>query len=190
MIRQRMFGADVPFMAWLRSQQKELPSYSANVGFMATDIDLFIHRYMTEVDSVGTREIQALMQIEVKTHNGMPHDSQRDTMAKVHACCPFREVKYDRQILRHFGVSFLLLSNTTPDDSEEIIWGRFDNLPNQNIKRTPITIEQLFKLLRFELHPDNLEPRPLRRHHKTKEVYEVRKAALGFKYLHKITKRS
>src|SRR5262245_34604620 len=103
MIRQRMFGSDVPFMAWLRRQQKELPSYSANVGFVATDIDLFIHRYLTEIDSRGTREIQALMLIEVKTHSGLPSDSQRDTLAKVHACCPFRAVDYGGQTIRHFG---------------------------------------------------------------------------------------
>jgi hypothetical protein len=180
-------------MAWLRAQQKELPSYSADVGFVATDVDLFIHRYLTGVqDAMGTRDIQALMMVEVKTRGGSVQDSQRDTLAKIHACCGMREVDYYGQILRHFGVSFLFLSGTTPDDSDEIIWGRFDRkkADRQHIKCKGITRERLFELLRFDRHPDNMSTRAFRRHHLTRELEQVVKAPLGFEYLLKVKKRS
>jgi hypothetical protein len=188
-----MFGSDIPFMAWLRSQEKELPSYSANVGFAATDVDLFIHRYLTGLqDAEGTRDIQALMMVEVKTRGGSLRDSQRDTLAKIHACCGFREVEYCGQALRHFGVSVLFLSGTTPDDSDEIIWGRFDpkKAHKQHIKCRSITRERLFELLRFDRHPDNLSKNAFRRHHLTREIEQVVKAPLGFEYLRKVKKRS
>jgi hypothetical protein len=188
-----MFGSDAPFMAWLRSQEKELPSYSANVGFVATDVDLFIHRYLTGLqDAIGTRDIQALMMVEVKTRGGNVRDSQLDTLAKIHACCGMREVDYYGQILRHFGVSFLFLSGTTPDDSEQMTWGRFDTrkLDRQQIKSRPITKERLFELLRFDRHPDNFSNRTFRRHHLTGEIEQIVKAPLGFEYLVKTKKRS
>ncbi len=56
MTRSRMFGSDVPFCDWMRSNP-ELPSYSAShaIGFVATDVDVLVHRYLTKVDSIGTR---------------------------------------------------------------------------------------------------------------------------------------
>lgn len=191
-IRQRMFGSDTPFCAWLRRQQKELPSYSETCGFVASDNDVHIHRYMTEVDGRGTREIQALMFLEIKTRGGKVHDSQRDTLVKLHACLGKCKIEFDGQAIRHFGVSFIFLSGTDPDDSETIHWGRFDPRDESSrvIRGKKITKEKLLKLLRFELHPDNLEPRPFRRHHKTTQIVELVKTPLGFVCEEIVTKRS
>lgn len=192
MNRPRMFGSDTPFCAWLRRQQEELPSYSETCGFVASDNDVHIHCYMTEIDSRGTREIQALMFLEIKTRGGRVHDSQRDTLVKLHACLAKGNIVFSGQTIRHFGVSFIFLSGMDPDDSETIYWGRFDQSKpfSRVIRGKKITKEQLLKLLRFELHPDNLAPRPFRRHHKTRQIVELVKTPLGFVCEEIITKRS
>lgn len=189
MIRQRIFGSDADFMDWLRCQEKELPSSSVEFGFVATDSDAHIHVYKTEIDSMGTRDIQALMFLEAKTRGGNVTVSQQDTLAKVHACCWRREVDFHGKIIRHLGVSFIFLSGRNPDDSERIEWGRFDK-SKQNIVRRPITKQQLFKLLRCELHPDNLRPRIFRRHHKESKVALIVQAPLGFEYEEIVTLKS
>ncbi len=66
MTRMRSYGQDLPFCDWLRHHEG-LPAVSADCGFVATDVDLAIHRYLTEVSGSGTREVQNLMQLEVKT---------------------------------------------------------------------------------------------------------------------------
>lgn len=191
MVRQRFHGSDVDFCAWLRAQKDELPSFSSYCGFVASDVDVFVHRYLTEVDGKGaTREIQGLMLLEVKTRGGDLSASQRDTLAKHNAFHDNRKsfAKWLKcQMVRHFGVSLLFLSGTDPDNSSWMQWGRFreDKVVRKNINR-----DQLFRLLRFELHPDNLQPRPFRFHHKTQEIVCVGKAPLGFEYEQIVIKRS
>jgi hypothetical protein len=178
MIRERVFGTDPDFCAWLRRQNKELPSYSKNVGFVASDVDLILHRYLTAVDGIGTREIQALMMIEVKTRNGKPTPSQQDTLHKLNAvsCC---SKTIGGKLIRNFGVSILILSGTDPDNSKTIQWGRFKQVTGEVYYRE-INLFQLFKLLKFELHPDSLTNQPFRRHHKTAEIRVIEKVPLGF----------
>ncbi len=60
MTRDRMFGSDTDFCAWMRAC-KELPSSSDDFGFSASDNDVTVHRYKTVVDAKGTRDIQGLM---------------------------------------------------------------------------------------------------------------------------------
>jgi len=48
----------------------------------------------------------------------------------------------------------------------------------------------LVGLLRIDLHPDYLTKRPLRRHHKTRTISEVKRAALGFTFERTLLKRS
>ena len=188
MIRQRMFGNDVSFMAWLRQQEEQLPSVSFDCSIVADDVDCIIHRYLTCVDTVGTRDIQGLIQIEVKTRGGGVQPHQLDTLSKVHACS-FCQYNFQGQIIRNFGVAFLFLSGTNPDDSSKIEWGRFKR-NSSVVVRNLITKDQLFGLLRFDLHADNLASQPFRRHHKTQEFIRTVKAPLGFEYEMKITKRS
>lgn len=186
MIRERVFGTDPDFCAWLRRQKKELPSYSQNVGFVASDVDLIIHRYMTAVDGLGTREIQSTMLLEVKTRNGKPSHSQLDTLNVWHQTINAKKM-VNEKVIRNFGVSILILSGTDPDNSETIQWGRFNSITS-NIHYRQINIWQLFKLLKFELHPDNLTLQPFRRHHKTSEITVIEQLPLGF-HVEKIIKQ-
>ena len=66
MTRDRLFGSDIPLMAWCREKGKtgELPAYSQECGLVQTDVDAFWHRYKTCVDSLGTRDLQVFMEIE------------------------------------------------------------------------------------------------------------------------------
>lgn len=178
MIRARFFGSDPDFCAWLRRQKKELPSYSKNVGFVASDVDLIVHRYITDVDGLGTREIQATMMLEVKTRNGKPTYSQLQTLNLWHQTI-YPKKTVDEKIIRNFGVSILILSGTDPDNSEIMQWGRF-NSSTSSIYYRQINKSQLFKLLRFELHPENLTLHPFRRHHKTSEIRVIEQEPLGF----------
>lgn len=179
MIRERVFGTDPDFCAWLRKQQKELPSYSKNIGFVASDVDLVLHRYMTAIDNIGSREIQSIMMLEVKSRNGKPHFSQLDTLYKQHFVSN-RRVKLGNTLICHFGVSVLVLSGTDPSNSETMLWGRFKPSDNGKLSYREINLFQLYKLLKFELHPDNLTIQPFRRHHKTTVISMVEQMPLGF----------
>ena len=44
MVRERMYGSDTEFCAWMRSC-KDLPSYGDTFGFVASDNDVTVHRY-------------------------------------------------------------------------------------------------------------------------------------------------
>ena len=161
MTRSRLYGSDVPFCEWMRNCDN-LPAFSMKCGFVVTDIDVLIHRYLMEIDGIGSRDIQAILHIEVKTRGGEPNASQRDTLWKQLCFNGVRIINGD--YVRHFGVSVLKLSHTTPVDSEYMEWGRFnrDGILHYRV----ITITTLIRLFRFELHPDNFQPRPFRRHHK------------------------
>jgi hypothetical protein len=188
MTRERLYGSDTPFCDWMR-QCRELPSYSRDCGFVATDGDVTIHRYLSSVDSVGTREVQGMMDMEVKTRGGNLSQSQRDTLFKKHKCATYKRGFYIKgQYVRHFGVSLVLMSGLTPDDSEQILWGRFTE--DGEIRVREVHRKTLIRLMRFELHPDNLTERPFRRHHLTQEIVVTETSPLGFKYDKLIRKES
>lgn len=177
--RNRIYGSDTPFCEWMR-RQSDLPACSRDCGFVATDNDITIHRYLTQLrDSVGTRDIQALMYIEIKTRNGEPTKSQRDTLRKIHL---FRGTKtYQGQHIRFWGYYILSMSGTDPDNSSIIRWGRFQSKEDDKIIWTQIDIETLKKLLRFDVHPDNFTRRPFRRHHTLDRLYILEeRMPLGF----------
>lgn len=192
MVRERMFGSDNEFCAWMRAC-KELPSIAPDFGFVATDCDVIVHRYKTVSDSVGTREVQGIMQIEVKTRGGTPTASQIDTVSKINM---FSGDKQSNGVcVRNFGVFFLALSGTTPDDSEWMLWAKFrDKKPGNNLNHLEsnyITRQELIDILRFERHPRNLkDTKPFRRHHLTREFIEKVETPLGFSIEKPVIKRS
>jgi len=188
MTRQRTYGSDVEFCRWMRGCE-HLPSHDAanGVGFVASDVDLFLHRYMTAVDGVGSRQVQALGFLEVKTRNGEIGTSQRDTLWKMHMTSK-GQTTLDGVVLRHYGVGFVFMSGTSPDDSSRMEWGRFQQ--NQSIYRREITLRQLIALLRFDLHWHNLSRNPFRRHHKTGVIRGVDIAPLGFEVETVVERRS
>ncbi len=175
MTRDRIFGEDTEFSGWLRRQQN-IPSSLV----VATDCDYVIHRYKNPVDGIGTREIQALMILEVKSRNGEPRFAQLDTMWLQHRCSSTtnRRIREKGNSVTHHGVSFLSLSGTTPENSAMMRWGRFGKAAAINWK--PVDRPTLESLLLFNLHPDNFAPEPYRRHHKTSVIERVITFPLGF----------
>lgn len=185
MTKKRIFGEDKEFMAWIRSHP-ELPSYSINHGRTVNDIDLLIHQYMTTVDSIGSREVQLMMHIETKSRNGVPDFAQTDTLLKEHLM-KIGTKKIDQQQVRHYGVAVLSMSGTSPDNSEVLRWGRFQE---QGLRFRRIRPQTLVALLTFRIHPDTFRSIDYRRHHKTQVVEKVEQAPLGFKTVVKEVLRS
>jgi hypothetical protein len=186
MTRERLFGSDVPFMNWCRNS-KALPSWSDTCGWVQTDVDTFVHRYLTCVDGLGTREIQVMMEVEVKTRSGSLTPSQQDTYFKKHLMIN-KQKTWKGQTLIHHGITVLIMSGTTPDDSSSLVWCRFDE--KGNLRKNQITSRQLISLLKFECDPDSLKPTSFRRHHAVKSYLVAEKTPLGFVTERKLIKRS
>lgn len=178
MARDRIYGEDVAFMSWCRSHP-ELPSFSKDCGWVQTDVDTVVHRYMTAIDGQGTRDLQCMMEIEVKTRSGMPSPSQEDTLRKKHLCTK-TEIFVNGQTVKNFGVTVVSMDGTTPEDSHCIEWCRFDETPPHALKRTSVSVQQFVDLIRFDRHPDTLETKPFRRHHATRSFVELTKVPLGW----------
>jgi hypothetical protein len=114
---------------------------------------IYIHRHKTLVDGVGTRELQLMMQLEVKTCNEHLGNLQKDTLYKQHFCS-HREMQFPGQWVRHFGVAVLSMDGTMPDDSTLLLWGRFNHC-GRLIWRE-VEKAKLIELLRFDVDPDSL----------------------------------
>lgn len=185
MTRPRIYGTECEMSSWLRRQDN---LDSIKDGFSISDIDLKIHRYMMPVDGLGTRKVQALMEVEVKTHSGEPRYAQLQTMHKQNMFKGEKRLN-DGTFLRHFGVFLLTFNKTNPDDSSIITWSVLDEHEAKIAKTFTISKEKLIKLLRFELHPNSLKPRVFVRHHATREIYTKETTELGFmtsiKMIHK-----
>lgn len=191
MTRERMYGSDTEFCAWLRSC-KELPSFSEDFGVVASDNDVTIHRYMHAIDGIGSRDVQGLMQLEIKTRQGKPRSSQIDTLSKLNLFATHKEVKGHH--IRFFGIFVLVMSDTTPDNSERMWWGVIPKgvilKDAKNLKWKLIDRSTLISLLRFERHPRNFSKHAFRRHHLTQEIHVVEMTPLGFEVEKIIKKRS
>jgi hypothetical protein len=176
MTKRRIYGEDKAMMNWVRNHP-ELPSYSLNHGRTVNDVDFLIHQYKTEVDALGTREIQFMMHIETKSRNGRPDSSQLDTLYKEHIMKKGTKRIGGKQV-RHHGVSILSMSGLDPSESATLTWGRFQC--DGSIKYNQITESELISLMKFEKDPDTLLRIDLRRHHKTKRIFKVERSPLGF----------
>lgn len=191
MTRERMYGSDTEFCDWMRNC-KRLPSFSRDFGLSASDNDVTLHRYITAIDGQGTREVQALMQVEVKTRQGKPPFAQIDTLSKLNMFCGQKSTR--EGVVRFFGVFILVLQNTRPDNSEKMWWGSIPKGLNirdaRECKWKQIDVDVLIDILRFDRHPRSLDKNPFRRHHKTQEVIESEVTPLGFEIEKRVTKRS
>jgi len=182
MVRPRIYGSDTEFCKWMRDHPS-LPCVGDDFGFVASDNDLTIHRYKTCIDSMGTRDVQGIMQVEIKTRNGEPSDSQIDTLSKVNLFCGDRST--NGVSVRFFGVFVLSMSGVSPDCSDEMRWG---SIPRGRaigssayVDWEKVDVATLIDIMRFERHPRNLrDTKPFRRHHKTREFVEIEKTELGF----------
>lgn len=152
------------FERWMRDHRL----LRSEEGIVRFDLDVLLHRYMVKEDGIGKRDIQAMMFIEVKSFASDVTESQRDTIhllnqvlrnrkpningdrnkwnAKDHVplCKAFSTVKGREVALKLLGGHLLVFEGAGPDDSAWIEWDR---------KR--ISKQQLVKLLRFELDPDD-----------------------------------
>ena len=169
-----------PFNRWVHDHPR---LHSVRDSITVNNPDVIIHRYRIGEDNLGTRLIQAVMWIEVKRHGARPELSQKDDLHIVnqmlsneratptkagprwsrprHAPVQIYSALLKRKtFLWAYGVHSLYLSGSTPDDSNVILWDKRE-----------ITVEQLVRILRFELHPTTLAPNDeIRRHHKRKQL--------------------
>lgn len=186
MARDRIYGTDTPSCKWIR-EHPELPSASPDIGFVLTDSDVVIHRYKTCHDSIGTRELQVIMDIETKTYGGIPSSSQLDTLYKKDLFEGWKRT-WNNEVIRYFGHFVWILSDTHPENSTWMTWGMFVN--HRNFRRYAITMPKLLQILRFDIHPRTFNKNPFRRHHKTQSWIEMSRAPLGFICEKKSIKRS
>jgi len=169
----RSHTAETAVERWIRNC-RELDSIQA--GIARFDIDVLMHRYLTLRDKRGTRLVQAIMFLEIKTLGAELADAQQDTLGMLsqvlrnrrrnmyrdkrgrhlgdHSplASAYSHMMGRRVRLRMFGGHLLRLSGTSPTDSDWMTW---DN------KR--INVHQLIALLRFDLDPDTLRPIDWRR---------------------------
>lgn len=164
MTRTRIHGSDVPFCAWFRAQ----PDLESNdVGISFSDVDVIIHRYKIEQFGIIDRQIQAMMNLEIKTRGWCPErqePAQLDTFGKMDLCCRNTievQGKNSIETIRHFGVFFLHMDGTNPDDSTRFTWYHFEEQKSgKNWRLIPHTItkDQIVQLARFELNPFSMTP--------------------------------
>jgi len=161
-----------PWRAWIQENPR---LDSRRDGLSCTDSDLWVHRYEVKVDKVGTRELQHLMLIEVKTFGRPVPSAQADTFHLIDQLLRRRDRKYYRRQdgskrwLRSWGVHTIILSAQDPTASDWMTW---DGKPI-----TPMVFEEL---LRFERNPDTLKPRSDRRHHTPSQLARLqRELSLG-----------
>lgn len=170
MARDRMNGEDKPFLDWCRRNPLLPATHDQKCGIAITDVDFCIHRFITAVDCIGTREVQSMMEIETKTHGKHPSRSQLDTLWKKHMTIRL-STKVGKETILNFGVAILIMDGESPDNSSSMKWCRFRPIAPRGIGCLAchdISVEQLVGLLRFDFHPDRLEDSWLRRHHAPK----------------------
>jgi hypothetical protein len=188
MTRTRAYGEDSDFGDYIRKQ----PGMDSR-KLAVNDCDWMFQRYRTTVDSIGTREIQSIMWVEVKTRGAVPRKSQLETLSLFHEGA-LRASKSTwargQKVIRHHGVSVLSFTGTSPLNSEVIWWGRFRSDDLMDIHWRQVTEAQMIGLLMFDLHSDNLTPQPYRRHHKTGVIEQLVTLPLGFNTHVKVETRS
>ena len=186
------------FLGWLRDN-KRLDSIKR--GMVATDCDLWIHKYKT----LGSRQYQFLMLLEIKEHGKQIDKWQRDTLHIANQLLRNRRNKtkyqaadgprvssvYSVSAGRHvsvccFGVHSLIIHGDGRDtDKCKLTWD----------SKHKISAPQLESLLLFELDPDDLSvldhrPSGEGSRHKT-TIYTKRIVSpLGIEYEKPVTARS
>ena len=164
MTRERTDGIDSPFSDWLR-KEKSLDSVKQNLSI--TDADYWIHQYRETTDSCGTRGIESIMMIELKTNSASLPFAQRDTLKLINA--GFHNAFYDQagrvvtkkvqidnktRFVRFYGAFLLQIDTDRPDTSKTIKWhGKV------------ISYQVLLNVLAFKRDPRTLNERDDKRHH-------------------------
>jgi hypothetical protein len=134
MTTEQRDGLGSPFSRWIRAHP-QLDSIKQRLS--VTDSDYWIHQYRAHSDRVGTRAIDQIMLVELKTFSADLPPSQRDTLHLVSQMLRSASMtsngkrRYmrlsgtkcgERRIVRCFGVHTLRLSRDRPDNSTSILW--------------------------------------------------------------------
>lgn len=164
---QRPTTAESAFERWMRL----CDILDSSLGIVRFDLDVLLHRYTFQSDGKGSRLIQAMMFIEVKTRGDKLSESQQDTLSLLNQVLRNRKMnmhavprpqvenrpvkafsrKNGREIqLRLFGGHLLQLSGLSPVDSDSIIWDW----------KWKLDQDRLIRLLKFELDPDDPDKEP------------------------------
>ncbi len=170
------------FSAWLRTQP-EIDSLKK--GLTVQDIDYCFHKYRTNVDRLGTRDVQLMMFVELKCMDALPNPSQHESLFFWHQWLARPLGKHVERLegkgkvaLWHFGIFVLRLPRFSPEESDHFHWGTFQS--NGQIRWRRGTMPDLLALLAFERRPDTWQPLTLRRHHATRAVMITEHTPLGF----------
>jgi hypothetical protein len=178
-----------PFGQWVR----EHPAIeSRQSGLTVTDIDWCFHKYAPHVDSLGTREVQLMLFLELKCYNAEPRPSQLETLSELHQLlCSKKKVQRPGRsatMLWHFGVYVLSLPCVSPEQSASCRWGHFGE--DGRLAWRQISSQLLPQILGFTRRPDTLERLDLRRHHAFTAFISRDKVPLGFTVDTLVIKRS
>jgi len=163
-------GRDKPFSDWLR-KNPHLDSNRAKLD--VSDIDFVFHKYMSNVDREGTREVKLMLDLEVKTWGKYPSRGQIETLFFRHQLlsqkCKLISNAINKKVtVWHFGQFLLIIhKGDRPDNSEYMQWGVFDVQGKMVWHR--IDEKVLTNILGFVKRPDNFNKLTLRRHHITRE---------------------
>lgn len=181
---------DKPFSDWLR---KNPDLDSIRRGIDVTDIDFVFHKYKSQVDGQGTRDVKLMMDVEVKTWGKKLSDGQAETLFFRHQLLNSKGTLQSsirgKTTVWHFGQFVVILhGGDRPDVCSSIEWGIFDTAGK--IILSEISESKLVEILGFYIRPDNFEKLTLRRHHKTQEFGYVETKDMLFPIAKHIIKRS
>jgi len=155
--------AQSEFEEWFRNHPQ---LDSAKSGVVRFDLDILLHRYKVLNDAKGSRDVQFMMFIEVKTFMAKSTESQRDTLSILNQILRNRRSNINstgrRQVIRQpnkarskllkrditikmYGGHLLQMDGTTPENSSLMLWD-YD----------PIDPQMLIELFLFERDPDRI----------------------------------
>lgn len=189
MVKERLFGEDSPFNAWLREQGRNgnLPSSGNEVGITVTDVDVLVKCWK---NAASGKRVRCLFWIEYKTRGGSVDFAQADTFRCMTAFA--KEKKFPDFNIRFYGVFRLIMSGTRPDDSQWMRWDRWNSemangrewrkLPEERcLKKDLVSAEDLLDILACRKHPCSLRPwKTSVSHHGETVLLEEKITELGF----------
>ena len=156
---------ETAFERWMRNC---IELDSRDSGIVRFDLDILLHKYLVKIDGKGSRELQAVMFIEVKTRWAECSNAQKDTLhllnqllnnrrpnlhspPKGHLAQGISRICQTRSIILGkmvncwlLGGHLLRMDGDAPDSSKKIEWDH-----------RAISANQLISLLRFDLDPHN-----------------------------------
>jgi hypothetical protein len=179
--KTRTWGEDTDFLKWVRLN-KLLPSREGDTRISVQDVDVIFHAFQIVVDSIGSRDVQVTMDVEVKCYGGRPDYAQRNTLWGRNLFTGSKKVNGITII--HQGTYFLFLDKTDPVNSRKMQWGCFND--DKSIEEKNIDEKTLIELLKFERDPRTMRHHHLRRHHLTGEIAIQVWEPLGFPAIHRI----